>query len=122
MRKIEDMFSPMAKVWRVFSVQDNRGFGVSVIDPNSCCILEEHQTSNIQFWGAFDSPGQAQLEQQRVWGIMREANPPGLVKFRNKIKEKISRMGRAEQALTFYVGGVFVGAATTALQMALKKR
>jgi hypothetical protein len=122
MRKIEDMFTPSKSVWRVFSVQEKNGFNVRVIDPNSCCILEEHQTSNIQFWGAFDSPGQAQLEQQKVWEILRNDNPPGIVKFRNKIKEKISRMGRAEQALTFYVGGVFVGAATTALQMALKKR
>ena len=122
MRKIEDMFSPMAKVWRVFSVQDARGFGVRVLNPNTCHILGEHQLSKIQFWGAFDSPGQAQQKQQEVWAILGEANAPKIVKFGRQVKNKFKNMGDTDKKVCIYTLGSVVGSFSTAMQMALKKR
>lgn len=116
------MFAPVSKVWRVFSVADHNGFGVRVLDPNSCCILGDHQLSEIQFWGAFDSPGQAQKCQQEVWKSLRNDNPPKVVAFGRRIKQKVRNMGDTDKKVCIYTLGVFVGAATTAFQMALKKR
>ena len=115
------MFAPVKGLWRVFSVED-RGFSVRILEPNCSNILGEHQLASIKFWGAFDSPGAAQKKQQEVWGIIREANPPKIVKFGQKIKQKMRSMSETDKKVAVYTLGIVVGSFSTAMQMALKKR